>query len=46
MSKVYFGAGLVTGTTVLALSPYTVRRVEGDSMRPTFNPDEKNSNGG
>ena len=40
MSKVYFGAGLVTGITALALSPYTVRRVEGDSMRPTFNPDE------
>ena len=45
MSKVYFGAGVVTGTTALALSPYTVRRVEGDSMRPTFNPDENTSRG-
>lgn len=40
MSKVYFGAGFVTGITALALSPYTVRRVEGESMRPTFNPTE------
>ena len=45
MSRVYFGAGLVTGTAALVLSPYTVRRVEGDSMRPTFNPEESISNG-
>ena len=45
MSRVYFGAGLVTGTAALVLSPYTVRRVEGDSMRPTFNPEENISNG-
>ena len=45
MSKVYFGAGVVTGTTALALSPYTVHRVEGDSMRPTFNPDDNRSRG-
>ena len=45
MSRAYFGAGLVTGTAALVLSPYTVRRVEGDSMRPTFNPEENISNG-
>ena len=40
MSKVYFAAGLATGFAAFALSPYTVRRVEGESMRPTFNPEE------